>query len=86
LFLDPNMDDVVWRQTAPTKPLTDGEYRQLQQSFAPRIRPYNFYVYMDSQIHEMAPTEYLIGYSNELTAIGVATDLDNIGNRVSTLG
>jgi hypothetical protein len=39
---------------------------------------------MDAEIHHIEPTEYLIGYSNELTAIGVAKNLDKLQDQVSS--
>jgi hypothetical protein len=79
------MGDIEWRQTKPARRPEKQEFERLLNSFKPRTEPYNFFNYTEHQIHEMAPTEYLIGYSNELTAIGVAKDLDNLKDQVITL-
>ncbi|KAI6177808.1 hypothetical protein M3Y97_00948000 [Aphelenchoides bicaudatus] len=62
----------------PTRQLKKNEKDNYKLTFYPRTFPYNFFVQTDGEVHKMEPTEYLIGYYNELTAIGVAKHVERI--------
>jgi len=55
------------------------------QRFAPRIKPRNYDVLVDSRVHQMQPTEYLIGYSNQFISIGMIKRQEDIQGQVSSL-
>lgn len=78
------MDKLKWCQTKSVKRFANfRELINVECSFLPRDKPHNHSVYTDSQIHNMEPFEYLIGCSNDFTAVGVAKNVDKLGDRVS---
>jgi len=55
------------------------------QRFAPRIKPRNYDVLVDSRVHQMQPTEYLIGYSNQFISIGMIKRQEDIQGQPLTM-
>jgi hypothetical protein len=65
-----NFNTLDWQYT----PTTNGESpsKEFKESFKPRVKPFMLFNAVSSDIIEIPPTEYLIGQSNGLGALGVA--------------
>lgn len=73
-------NNLEWRQTPSTSRAKAP--REYVATFSPRSRPCNLMVGVDNEVHRMKPVEYLIGYSNGITSIGVAKTKNLSANQV----
>jgi len=72
-----------WKRTEV--PIIERLPRHVIKSFEPRMRPRFFNVHIGKQIVSMQNTEYLIGYCNGFTAVGVIKHHRDIGGKPLTV-
>jgi len=72
-----------WKHTEP--PYMIRAPIEACQRFTPRVKPRNYDVLVDIRVYQMQPTEYLIGYSNQYTSIGMIKYQEDIQGQPLTM-